>query len=134
MAAPERPPVTVVVVEDDFLVCLAVVRTAERAGLRVLGTAADGAEGVELVKALSPDAVILDVQMPVMDGLEAARQLSAQHPTPVVFLTAYDSPEFRDEAARVGAGAYLTKPPDAESLGRAVELALARRRKSGECP
>lgn len=64
--------------------------------------------------------------MPKMDGLEAARRLRDEHPTPVVLLTAYESPEVLREAADAGAGAYLTKPRDAASLRRAVEIAVAR--------
>jgi len=117
---------TVVVVEDDFLVSREVVRAAEAAGFEVVGTASDGLQGVELIRRVSPGAAILDIEMPVMGGLEAARRIRDEVPTPVVILTAYETSDFVRQAADAGVGAYLTKPPDAAALHRAVELAVAR--------
>jgi AmiR/NasT family two-component response regulator len=117
---------TVVVAEDDFLVSREIVRTAEAAGFVVLGTARDGEDAVDLVKRVSPSAVLLDIEMPRMNGLAAARRLRDEHPVPVVILTAYESPEFLREAKEAGVGAYLTKPPEVAGLLRAVEIAVAR--------
>jgi AmiR/NasT family two-component response regulator len=117
---------TVIVAEDDFLVSREIVRTAEAAGFVVLGTARDGEEAVDLVKRVSPRAALLDIEMPRVNGLVAARRIRDQHPVPVVMLTAYESPEFLREATEAGVAAYLTKPPDVAGLIRAVEIAVAR--------
>lgn len=122
----EREPLTVVVAEDEFLVSKEVERTARQAGFRLVGVASDGAEALELVKRTSPSVALLDIQMPRLGGLEVARRLREEHPTPVVILTAYESDELLREARDAGVGAYLTKPPDASSLLRAVEIAVAR--------
>jgi AmiR/NasT family two-component response regulator len=125
MSSPDRA-LTAVIADDDFLVAREVVRAAEAAGLRVLGVAGDGEEAVELVRRLGPDVVILDVAMPRVGGLEAARRIHDETPTPVVMLTAYESPEIVAEAVAAGVGAYVTKPPDVPTLRRAVEIAVAR--------
>ncbi len=117
---------TVIVAEDDFLVSREIVRTAEAAGFVVLGTARDGEEAVDLVKRVSPRAALLDIEMPRVNGLVAARRIRDEHPVPVVMLTAYESPEFLREATEAGVAAYLTKPPDVAGLIRAVEIAVAR--------
>jgi AmiR/NasT family two-component response regulator len=117
---------TVVIAEDDFLVSREIVRTVEAAGFTVLATARDGEEAVEFVKALKPSAALLDIEMPRLNGLAAARRIRDEHPVPVVMLTAYESPDFLREAKEAGVGAYLTKPPEVASLLRAIELAVAR--------
>lgn len=122
----QRSNISIVIAEDDYLVSREVVRIAEAAGLTVLGVAADGLEALELVKRHSPGAVILDLDMPGMSGLEAARRIRAEKPTPVVILTAYEPREFLREATEAGVGAYLTKPSDSAELLRAVEIAVAR--------
>ncbi|MEI6667686.1 MAG: response regulator [Acidobacteriota bacterium] len=118
--------VTVVVAEDDFLVSREIVRTVEAAGFVVVGTARDGEEAVDLVARLSPSAVLLDIEMPRLNGLDAARRIRDEHPVPVVMLTAYESPDFLRAASEAGVAAYLTKPPEVATLLRAVEIAVAR--------
>jgi two-component system response regulator AlgR len=101
---------------------------AEIGGHEMIGEAANGREAIELVDALSPDAVLLDIQMPVLDGLEAARHLSGFDPAPaVVFCTAYDEHALAAFEAR--AVDYLVKPIRRERLVEALERA---RRYSGE--
>jgi len=117
---------SVVVAEDDYLVSMEVVRAAQAAGFKVLGVAANGVEAVEMVTRLRPHAAILDIRMPLMDGLEAAAAIRLAWPTPIVLLTAFESPEFLHKAKECGVGAYLTKPPEPGALFRAVELAVAR--------
>jgi AmiR/NasT family two-component response regulator len=117
---------TVVLAEDDFLVSREVVRTAEAAGLAIVGVAGDGAEAVALVRQHSPDVAILDIEMPRESGLVAAARIREEHPTPVVILTAYETPEFVSAAVEAGVGAYVTKPPDPAGLRRAVEISVAR--------
>ena len=116
----------VLLAEDDYLVCDAVSAAITASGYRVCGTARDGKEAVALTVSEKPDVVLMDIQMPGMGGLEAARQIQDRCPTPVVILTAYESRELVAEATEAGVAAYLTKPPRADEIQRAVAIAVAR--------
>jgi CheY-like chemotaxis protein len=118
--------VGVLVVEDDFLVAKGVVLCVQKAGYALAGQAADGLDALEKVAELKPDVILMDIQMPRMNGLEACAQIQKTTPTPVVILTAYESPEILQEASEAGAGAYLTKPPEENALERAITIAMAR--------
>lgn len=94
----------------------------------VVGTATDGRQAVEAVKRLRPHVLILDITMPVMNGIEAARELKeAAVSSKIVFLTVHDDPEFAKEALKVGALGYVTKPCLASDLIVAVKEAHAGR-------
>jgi AmiR/NasT family two-component response regulator len=75
---------------------------------------------------LHPDVVLMDIKMPELDGIEASEIIQIRCPTPVVILTAYDTPEMLKEASAVGVGAFLAKPPKVRELGQAIEIARAR--------
>jgi len=126
MDAQARRKPTVVIAEDEYLISLEVARAAREAGFEVAGVAGNGERAIELVRTLSPDAAILDIMMPGMTGLEAARRIREVSPVPVVVMTAYETPEFLAEAKEAGAGAYLVKPPSGPALRRALEIAVAR--------
>jgi DNA-binding NarL/FixJ family response regulator len=92
-------------------------------GIEVLGEASTGADMVRLAEEIEPDVVVLDIRMPEMDGIEAARQITPRLPsTRVVMLTAYDDRHFVVEAVRAGAKGYVLKAKDAEHLLQAVRL------------
>ncbi len=112
--------------EDDALVGHAIRRELEKIGVAVVGWATDGRQAVEMVKSLRPEVVLMDVEMPEMDGLDAARQIQETCPTPIVVLTVYTEKEMVARAASVGVGAYLIKPPKAVELERAIAIAVAR--------
>jgi AmiR/NasT family two-component response regulator len=116
----------VVIADDEALVCNLIQAELEKIGHRVVGRASDGHQAVELTQATQPDLVLLDIAMPEMDGLAAAREIQERVPTPIVLLTAHDNPELVREASRLGIGAYLIKPPSARELDRALVLSLAR--------
>ena len=118
----------VLVAEDDYLVGEEISRTLTAIGYEQTGLASTGEEAVELVSALRPDVVLMDIRMPGCDGLEAARRIQRDHPTPVVVLTAYESQDLLDQAGEMGVGAYLTKPPRAGDIKRAITIAMARHR------
>ena len=125
MTDTERP-VRVLVAEDDFLVCDAIVAILKHLEYEVVGTARDGDEAIEMTEVRTPDVVLMDIDMPRRDGIEAARAIQERCPTPIVVMTAYESPELVRRASEAGVGAYLTKPPVAASIRQAVVVARAR--------
>ncbi len=119
-------PIQILMAEDDYLVGRSVRHSLEQSGYAVLGVAPSGKRAVEMVLSLSPDVVVMDIKMPEMDGLEAARLIQEQQPTPVVILTAHESQDLVEKATEAGVAAYLTKPPDRRSIERAITVAMAR--------
>ena len=120
--------VRVVLAEDEAIIRLDLKETLEEEGYDVVGDTGRGDRAVELVGELDPDVVILDVKMPGLDGIEAARCIAASHDTAVVILTAFSQRELIDRAIEVGALAYLVKPFSRSELVPAVEIARARHR------
>ena len=116
----------VLIVDDDMLICDVVRDLLEAAGHTVAGTAHDGQQAIEMVKSLRPDMVFMDIEMPDMNGLEATRQIQEQCPVPVILLTAHDDPELVAQGSRVGAVAYLVKPPNLGEMTRTMAMARAR--------
>jgi YesN/AraC family two-component response regulator len=123
---PENAPPRVVIAEDDFLVSEEIIRAVRSLGFDVVGDVATGRQAVELVGATKPDLVIMDIQMPGMSGIEAAREIQESEPTPVIILTAHETQDLVQEASEAGVAAYLTKPPDAAQIERAAHIAMAR--------
>jgi response regulator NasT len=121
-AAPRR----VVVAEDESLIRMDIVEILRDNGFEVVGEAGDGETAVALATELRPDLVIMDVRMPQLDGIEAAKRLSDQHIAPVVLLTAFSQKELVDRASDAGALAYVVKPFSPNDLLPAIEIALAR--------
>ena len=118
--------VKVLIAEDNFLVGEMIQGVAEDAGCVVVGRATDGRQAVEMTTELHPDVVLMDIKMPDLDGIEAAEIIQIRCPTPVVILTAYDTPEMVKAAGAAGVGAFLAKPPKARELGQAIVIAKAR--------
>lgn len=118
--------IRVLVVEDNDLIVRLLKAMLSKRGYEVVGEAANGLAAVEMTQTLCPDVVIMDVQMPDMDGITAARQIHESCPTPVVILTALETHDLVEKASAAGVGAYLLKPPDPEELERAIIIARAR--------
>ncbi|MCX6361697.1 MAG: response regulator [Armatimonadetes bacterium] len=116
----------VLVVEDEGLVAVMVGRMLQRLGHSVVGYAPDGAAALTMAAQHRPDLVLMDVDLPEMDGIEVTRRLTESAPTPVVVLTAHQSTELVQRAAAAGVGAYLTKPPSEQALAQAIPITLAR--------
>jgi len=116
----------VLLVDDDSLVLDVIESMLECLGYRVIGRASDGRQAVALTQTLHPDVVLMDIMMPEMDGLEAARQIQRQCPCPLVLLTGHEDSSLVRQAAEAGAGAYLVKVPQVGELARAIEIAVAR--------
>lgn len=117
----------VVIADDDVITRLDIREALEFQGYEVVGEAADGIDAVELCADLKPDVVLLDVKMPVMDGLTAAKLIAGgQHDTAIIMLTAYNDKQFVDKAGEFGALGYLVKPVDEKSLMPTIEIAVKR--------
>lgn len=115
-----------VIAEDDPLIRRSLVSAARERGFLVAGEAATGPDAVTQVICLRPDAVLMDVEMPGFDGLEAARRIQKLQPTPIVVVTAHDSSDLLQSIAGSGAGAYLLKPVNPADLACAIAIARAR--------
>ena len=118
----------VVIAEDEAIIRLDLKETLEEEGYDVVGETGRGDEAVELVKDLEPDLAILDVRMPGLDGLAAAREISTTKRSAVLILTAYSQRDLIEQARDAGALAYLVKPFQRSELIPAVEIALGRHR------
>jgi response regulator NasT len=116
----------VVVAEDEALIRLDLVSLLEDAGYEVVAAVADGQAAIEAVEMLKPDLVLMDVAMPVLDGVTAASKITEQKLAAVVMVTAYSQVELVERAADAGAMGYLVKPIAPTSLIPAIEVALAR--------
>ncbi len=119
-------PLRVVVAEDEALIRLDLVEMLREEGYDVVGEAGDGEAAVRLATELEPDLVMLDVKMPVLDGISAAEQIAAARIAPVVMLTAFSQRELVERARDAGAMAYLVKPFTQGDLVPAIELAVSR--------
>lgn len=118
--------IRVVIAEDEAIIRLDLRETLEEEGYEVVGETGRGDKAVELVRELRPDLVILDIKMPHMDGLEAARLIGAERICGVLMLTAFSQREVVEEARDAGALAYLVKPYQKSDLIPAMEVAIGR--------
>ena len=124
MPAPQR--VRVVVAEDEALIRMDLVEMLGEEGYDVVGQCGDGESAVRLAEQLRPDLVMLDVKMPVLDGITAAERIATARIAPVVMLTAFSQRELVERARDAGAMAYLVKPFTRSDLVPAIELAVSR--------
>jgi response regulator NasT len=117
----------ILVAEDDPLIALALMERVRALGHEPLGPAGDGAQAVELARSGEPDLYLFDIEMPKLDGLEAAAQLAAEGlRRPVVVVTGVDDESLVERSIASGVAAYLTKPVDTRELQAAIALAAAR--------
>ncbi|MER3459493.1 MAG: response regulator [Chloroflexota bacterium] len=115
----------VVIAEDEPLVTQTLTEQLRHLGHRVIGEAANGEEVVNMVLDARPDLVIMDIKMPKLSGLQASRAIMEKAPVPIILLTAYTDDAFIEEAASVGAMAYLVKPVDERDLVPAIRLVVS---------
>lgn len=119
-------PRRVVIAEDEGLIRLDLKEMLEEDGYAVVGEAGDGETAVRLTAEHAPDLVILDVKMPILDGISAAERIAADRIAPVVILTAFSQRELVERAREAGAMAYLVKPFTKADLVPAIEMAVSR--------
>lgn len=113
----------VIICEDEAITQMQLYRALTRAGMAVVGTATNGRSAIEAAERHEPDIVLMDIQMPVMDGLEAAQRILEVMPVCITMLTAYGDDRNMEMAHAIGASGYLLKPIDSEMLAPALEQA-----------
>ncbi len=122
-------PARVLVVDDDGEVRDALAESLVAFGLRVVGVAADGPQGVFMTDTLAPEVVLMDVRMPGMSGLDAARLIKAHRPdVEILVLSAYQDPSFREAAAEAGVADYLVKGTKTDQIAAMITQAAVRYR------
>ena len=122
----QAPARTVVVAEDEALIRLDIVEILKDQGFDVVAETDNGKTAVELAQKHRPDLVLMDVKMPIMDGITAAEEIAKEQIAPVVLLTAFSQKELVDRAVDAGAMAYVVKPFTPNDLIPAIEVALSR--------
>ncbi len=116
----------ILLADDEALIRLDLREMLSDAGHKIVGEAADGQQAVKLARELRPDFIIMDVKMPIMDGLEAAAIIGEENIAPVLLLTAYSQKDIVEKATKAGVIAYLVKPVREEQLFPAMEIAFSR--------
>jgi two-component system, response regulator PdtaR len=119
-------PARILIAEDETIIRLDLRELLERAGFEVCAEARDGEEAIELARAEAPDLALLDVKMPRLDGIEAARRILDERPIPIVIVTAYGEQELVSRAVEAGVFGYLVKPFRESDLLPAIATARAR--------
>ena len=123
----ENGKLRVVIADDEPITRMDIKEILTEKGYEILGEATDGFDAVEICKKTKPDLVLMDIKMPLLDGLSAARIMAEEGiDVAVVLLTAYSEREFIDSAKEIGVSGYLVKPIDEKSLIPSIELAVAR--------
>ncbi|MGH3713146.1 MAG: ANTAR domain-containing response regulator [Micromonosporaceae bacterium] len=124
--AAEGQPRRVLIAEDEALIRLDLAEMLGEEGYVVVGEAGDGETAVRLAEETKPDLVILDIKMPIMDGIAAAERIAGSRLAPVVILTAFSQRDLVERARAAGAMAYLVKPFQKSDLVPAIEIAMSR--------
>jgi response regulator NasT len=122
----QTSPRRVLIAEDEALIRLDLREMLQEEGYEVVGEAGDGEAAIRLADELRPDVVMLDVKMPILDGIAAAERIAADRIAPVVILTAFGQRDLVDRARAAGAMAYLVKPFQKHDLVPAIEMAVSR--------
>ena len=121
-------PIRLVLADDESIIRMDLKEMLTSLGYVVVGEAGDGRSAVNLARELRPDLVVMDIQMPDMDGIDAARVLTEENLAPVLLLTAYSQQELVERAKEAGVVGYIVKPFRESDLAPAIEVALARYR------
>lgn len=119
-------PTRVVVAEDEAIIRMDLRELLQEEGYDVVGECGRGDEAVSLIRELRPDVALLDIKMPGLDGISAARQIASERLTAVVLVTAFSQRELIEEASDAGVHGYVVKPFERHDLTPAIEVAIAR--------
>ncbi|MTI58445.1 MAG: response regulator [Firmicutes bacterium] len=116
----------VVVAEDEYMVLMGIKEMVQELGHEIIGEATNGKKAVEITLKEKPDLLIIDINMPVLDGIDAIKKINELYPMPSIVVTGYYNKELIDRAKKAGAFSYLVKPIDEKDLQPAIEMANAR--------
>lgn len=119
-------PTRVVIAEDEAIIRMDLRELLEEEGYEVVAECGRGDEAVELVREHSPDVALLDIKMPGLDGISAAREIASERLTAVVLVSAFSQRELIEEASTAGVHGYVVKPFERNDLTPAIEVAIAR--------
>src|SRR5579862_1917861 len=119
-------PLRAVIAEDEQLTRTIIRARLEKLGHTVVAEAGDGMQAIEAARLHKPDVIVMDIKMPVMDGIEAARTILTDNPCAILFLSSFNETELVQQASTTGALAYLMKPFRKDDLAPALEMAIAR--------
>ena len=122
----------IVIADDEALICMDLREMLEEAGHTVVGIGSDGVEALELVKEKKPDLVIMDVKMPRLDGIQAAKMIAHENIAPVVLLTAFGDEDIIEKAKKSMVFGYVMKPVDERNLFPAIQIAVGQYRQKKE--
>jgi AmiR/NasT family two-component response regulator len=122
----ELERIRVVIADDESIICMDLREMLGNLGYLVVGEAGDGRSAVNLARELRPDVMLMDIKMPDMDGIEAAKVLTEERIAPVVLLTAFSQRDLIERAKEAGVVGYLVKPIHETDLAPAIEIALSR--------
>lgn len=122
----------IVIADDEALICMDLREMLEEAGHTVVGVGSDGVEALELVKTNKPDLAILDVQMPRLDGIQAAKMIAHDNLAPVVLLTAFGDEDVVEKAKKSMVFGYVMKPVEEKALFPAIQIAVAQFRQKND--
>lgn len=122
----------IVIADDEALICMDLREMLEEAGYTVVGVGSDGVEALDLVKEKKPDLVILDVKMPRLDGIQAAKMIAHDNAAPVVLLTAFGDDDIIEKAKKSMVFGYVMKPVDERNLFPAIQIAVSQFRQKSE--
>ena len=116
----------ILLVDDESIIRLDLREMLKEQGHEIVGEGSNGQEAIELAEKLNPDLIVMDIKMPVMDGLEAVKRINAERTIPIIMLTAYSQPELVQQATELGVYGYLVKPIKEADILPTIEVALAR--------
>ena len=116
----------ILIAEDDSMITMILHELTARLGHHVIATAKTGIEAIEKTKECEPDVIVMDIKMPELDGIDAAKVIMKENPTPIVILTAHSEASFVERASRAGISTYLLKPIGEADLRPALRLAVDR--------
>ncbi len=116
----------ILIADDESLRVMSLKGQLESIGHKVIAEAANGKEAMSLARELKPDLAILDIKMPEIDGIEAAKGITQERPIPIILLTAFSEKELAERAAEANVSAYLMKPVSENDLLPAIALAVSR--------
>ncbi|TDX49216.1 ANTAR domain-containing response regulator [Orenia marismortui] len=119
-------PLKILIAEDEYLCLMGIKANLKKLGYEIIGEASDGKEAVKLALDLEPDLIIIDINMPSLDGIEAIKRINSIRLIPSIIVSGYHDQELIEKASVESIFGYLVKPVDAKDLNAAIKVAISR--------